>query len=44
MMDYNNYQTMMGGGTGVFMWIMYILVIAVLVLSILALLKYLNKK
>ena len=47
MMDYNNYQTMMGGsnwGVAPFMWLTYLLVLTILVLAIIALWKYINKK
>lgn len=44
MMDYGNYQNMMGSGAGIFMWLTYLLVVVVLVLSAFALVKYINKK
>ena len=47
MMQFNDFQNMMGGsdwGAAPLMWINYLLMTAVLVLGIIALLKYINKK
>jgi len=44
MMSFNDFDHMMGGGAGVFMWLTYLLFLIVLVLAAVALWKYITRK